>query len=395
MKQRRETCVINHGCVYKFNNEENEIVVFDTQVFTGHRLKNEFEATVKFCSLRGVYKDGREDEGVLREILNVCVPGHQQGSEYPRYVLLNWCRRLDYELVLIVDNAEDSMDVFSDYTIFGLISNMRTCSACKIKFLVTSRRSDIETAGAVANIQFVNVGLGPLDVQDSVEILKNGANLMSDTEPDTELKLRKIAELCDNIPLALRLAGPLLREESEYTFEELKQELEHNPARALGVEKMMEIAFEKLDESLKRALVCLSVFPQSFKRDAAEAILCDNCAKNLTNLKKKCLIQKQGDRYVIHVLIRSYAKQIGETEKFRQILSDGKRSFLEHFLSLILRYAKKYWGKDTCKESYCLFNEERINLESTLREIAVQKQIQDYSKLEEVVNESQQLAHLH
>ena len=35
----------------------------------------------------------------------------------------------------------------------------------------------------------------------------------------------------------------------------------------------MEIAFEKLEESLQRALVYLSVFPQSFKRDAAEAIL--------------------------------------------------------------------------------------------------------------------------
>ena len=127
-----------------------------------------------------------------------------------------------------------------------------------------------------------------------------------DTEPNTEVKLREIAALCENIPLALRLAGPLLAVDSEYTFEELKLKLEKNPTSTLGLKPIMEIAFEKLDESLQRALVSLSVFPQSFKRDAAAAILGDNCAEALTNLKKRCLIQKQGDRYLIHLLIRSY-----------------------------------------------------------------------------------------
>ena len=357
----------------------------------GHRLKNEFEAIVRFCSLRGAYKGRSEDNGALREILNVCVPGHQQGSEYPKYVLLNWCRRLDYELVLIVDNAEDVIGDRGDYTFLNLVSDMRMCSDCKIKFLVTSRRSDI--AGAVSNIQFVNICLGPLDVKESIEVLKNGAHLTSDTDTDTEVKLREIAELCENIPLALRLAGPLLAEESEYTFEGLKKKLEQNPAKTLGAEKMMEIAFEKLDDSLKRALVRLSVFPQSFKRDAAEAILGDTCAADLTNLKKRCLIQKQDDRNLIHFLIRSYAKQVGKEEEFCQILSDGKHGFLRHFLSLILRNAKKYWGKDTCKQSFILFNEERINLESTMREIAGQKEIQHCScEMEAVMNECQQVA---
>ena len=356
----------------------------------GYRLKNEFEAIVRFCSLGGAYKGRSEENGALREILNVCVPGHQQGSEYPKYVLLNWCRRLDYELVLIVDNAEDAVGDRGDYTFLNLVSDMRMCSDCRIKFLVTSRRWDI--AGAVSNIQFVNMSLGPLDVKESIEVLKNGAHLSSDTDTETEVKLREIAELCENIPLALRLAGPLLAEESEYTFEGLKKKLEQNPAKTLGAEKMMEIAFEKLDDSLKRALVRLSVFPQSFKRDAAEAILGDTCAADLTNLKKRCLIQKQDDRYLIHLLIRSYAKQVGKKEEFCQILSDGKHGFLRHFLSLILNNAKKYWGKDTCKESFILFNEERINLESTLREVAGQKEIQDCSEMEAVMNECQQVA---
>ena len=132
----------------------------------------------------------------------------------------------------------------------------------------------------------------------------------------------------------------------------------------------MEIAFERLDESLQLALVSLSVFRQSFKRDAAETMLGDTCAEALTNLMKRCLIQKEGDRYLIHSLKRSYAKQIGQRKEFGQILADGKHGYVRHFLSLILRNAEIYWAKDTCKESLKLFKEERINLEFTLREVA-------------------------
>ena len=57
------------------------------------------------------------------------------------------------------------------------------------------------------------------------------------------------------------------------------------------------------------------------------------------------------------------SKQVGKKEEFFQILSDGKHGFLRYFLSLILSNARKYWGKDTFKESFILFNEESINLE--------------------------------
>ena len=357
----------------------------------GYRLKNEFEAIVKFCSLRGA--GSGEDDRVVREILNVCVPGHQQGSEYPKHVLLNWCRQLENEMILIVDNVEDAILGRDKYSFFNLLGEMRMRSDCKIRFLITSSW-DIETTVTVSNIPLLKISLGPLDVKESVEVLKNAANLTSaETEPKTEVKLHEIAELCENIPLALRLAGPLLAVDSEYTFNELKRKLEKNPTSILGVKPIMEIAFEKLEESLQRALVYLSVFPQSFKRDAAEAILGDTCAEALTNLKKSCLIQKQGDRYLIHLLIRSYTKQIGQRKEFGQILADGKQGYNRHFLSLILRNAQIYWTKDTCKESLKMFNEERINLEFILREVANgQKKFQNCKELEDVVDSCSQVA---
>ena len=358
----------------------------------GYRLKDEFGAIVKYCSLRGAYKGSREVDSVVREILNVCVPDNYQGTEYPKHVLLNWCRQLDNEMILIIDNVEDVVDGRDKDWFLNLLSDMRIRSDCKIKFLITSSL-DVETVGTASNILLTKLDLGPVDVAESIEILKDSANLRSNTDTETKAKLREIAEICENIPLALRLAGPLLAMESEYTFDGLKHKLEQNPVRTLGVKPIMEIAFEKLDESFQHALVSLSVFPQSFKRDAAESILGDDCAEALTNLKKRCLIQKQDDRYLIHLLIRGYAKQIGQRDEFRQILVDGKQGYLKHFLGLFLRNSQIYWGKDTCKESFQLFNEERINIEYILQEVAGgQEKVQNCKELEDVVDACGQVA---
>ena len=358
----------------------------------GYRLKDEFGAIVKYCSLRGAYKGSREVESVVREILNVCIPGNYQGTEYPKHVLLNWCRQLDNGIILIIDNVEDVVEGRNKDWFLNLLTDMRMRSDCKIKFLITSSL-DVETVGTASNILLRKLDLGPLDAAESIEILKDSANLTSLSDTESKAKLRQIAEICEHIPLALRLAGPLLAMESEYTFDGLKYKLEQNAARTLGVKPIMEIAFEKLDESLQSALVSLSVFPQSFKRDAAEAILGDNCAEALTNLKKRCLIQKQGDRYLIHLFIRGYAKQIGQRDQFRQILVNGKEGYLKHLLRLILRNAQKYWGKDTCKESFQLFNEERINIEYILHEVAGgQEKVQNCKELEDVVDACGQVA---
>ena len=315
----------------------------------------------------------------------MCVPGHQPGNENPRHVLLNWCRRLEHELILVLDNAEDAMEEKVRDSFIQLLKDMKQYSQSKLKFLITSRRSDIDRATGL-NVKAIK--LGPLDLEESIGVLKNDAKLESEELCDN---LKQIAELCEHIPLALRLAGRLLSSESEYTVEELIQKLQNNPTKTLGRERMMEIAFEKLDESLQQALVCLSVFVRSFDRNAAKALLGVNCAEYLTKLKERCLIQKQDDRYLIHLLIRSYARQIGR-EKLPHILAHGQQAFLEYFLSLIVSNAKTYWGKDTCRDSFDLFNAERLNYESTLRNVSSSRKIKNCEQLEDVVNKCRLVA---
>lgn len=125
----------------------------------------------------------------------------------------------------------------------------------------------------IHGLTFEHVPLEPLEIQDSDEFLKVGVELPSDIPSEQANSLLvKLAEVCENIPLALRLAGPLLSTESEYTFDELVDELVQNATETLGRERMMEMAFEKLDKTLKNALVCLSVFVHSFDKRAEEAV---------------------------------------------------------------------------------------------------------------------------
>ncbi|PFX14022.1 uncharacterized protein LOC111345312 [Stylophora pistillata] len=361
----------------------------------GHILKDDFGRIVKFCSLRDLHptkngRDTKDDEGesVLREILNKCQPGHQAPHENPRYVLLNWCRGLEQDLVLVLDNAEDAMeDSFQNWFI-QLLNDMRTYSKAKIKFIITSRSTDIKsTRGPDLDVE--KVPIEPLSEEDSIKVLKVVGRLQVDFDVSAE-KLRRVAELCGHIPLALRLASALLSSDSEYSIDELIVDLGKDPTRTLECEAMMEIAFEKLSERLQHSLIRLSVFGQSFEKTAAKALLGDSCAEHLTQLKKRCFILKDGDRYFLHLLIRGYARTIGE-KKFRRILKRGRQAFNEHFLALILRNTKMYMRKDQCKASFHLFNEERLNYESLLRNVITEK-IRNCDRLRDVVSDCRNVA---
>ena len=370
----------------------------------GHQL-DKSGLIVLYCSLRDT--QGKEDkevpELVFREILSVCAPDVQQIKDNSRHDLLNWCRDLDDELILILDDADGAMENLEFFKEF--LKNLRTCSKRNIKFIITSRRLDITRVTTGLDIEVVEVK--PLKLEESIAVLKNGANLRSDAEQCILDNLPKIAELCQNIPQVLRLAGPLLAPESDCTLDELIQKLQENPTETLGLDaRIMSIALKRLDLPSKDALVGLSVFPRSFERYAAEALL-GECSDRLRKLKQRCLIQQyclprrspfvvftrnpsqptvekdHSNRYLMHLLIRDYSRQMGELEP-KQITPDYKQKFLEHFLSRILEYSKLYWGKDSCKDSLILFNEERVNLESTIADVG-QKKARYCKKLEDIV----------
>ena len=352
-----------------------------------YQLK-EASKDIKFCDLRGACEN--EDE-MVRAILNDCDSGYQQTNTKPKYVLLQWCRRLQSETILVLDNAEDVLAKDSLKGAFTkLLGEMRKCTPQRnlIKFLITSRRSDIDSLTTRLNV--LSVKIGPLNEEESIQILNDGAKLPCVSDPETHRKFSKVAALCEHIPLALRLAGPLLSSDSEYSFEELIQGLDENATKTLQLEQMMEIAFGQLDETLQHALVRLSVFVSSFDKEATKALLGDKCPEMLTKLRGRSLIEKQHNRYHLHLLIRDYARQKGKDE-FSQILAQGRQSFLKHFLALILINTGTYWQKEGCRNSLDLFDGERLNFEYALKIVSVEERL-DSKELETVANKCRLVA---
>ena len=349
-----------------------------------YRLKDAGK-DVRFCDLRGACAN--EDE-MVRMILNDCDSGHQQTNTKPKHVLLHWCRRLQSETILVLDNAEDVLAEVSLKEAFTkLLGEMRKYTPQKnlIKFVITSRHSDINSPTTILNVTPIQVG--PLNEEESIQILKDGARLPSVSDQETQRKFKKVAELCEHIPLALRLAGPLLSSDSEYSFEELIQGLDENATKTLSLEleEMMRIAFEQLDETLQHALIRLSVFVRSFDKEAAKALLGGKCPELLRNLRRRSLIERHQNRYHLHLLIRDYARQKGR-DHFRQILAQGQQSFLKHFLALILNNVRTYWQKDGCRRSLDLFDVERLNFEHALKMVSSEEKFEDSREIESFVN---------
>ena len=351
-------------------------------ILASYRLEG-VDKDVRFCDLRGACAN--EDE-MVRAILNDCDSGHQQTNTKPKHVLLQWCRQLQSETILVLDNAEDVLAEDSLKEAFTkLLGEMRKYTPQKnlIKFLITSRHSDINSPTTLLNVTPIQVG--PLNEEESIQILKDGAGLSSVSDPEKE-KFKNVAALCEHIPLALHLAGPLLSSDSEYSFEELIQGLDKNAIKTLQLELMMRIAFEQLDETLQHALVCLSVFVRSFDKEAAKALLGDKCPEMLRNLRSRSLIEKQHNRYHLHLLIRDYARQKGR-DHFHQTLAQGQQSFLKHFMAQILNNTRTYWQKDGCRRSLDLFDVERLNFEHALKIVSSEETFEDSRELESVVND--------
>ena len=202
-----------------------------------YQITRAFDSHVLFCSLRGFCCS---EEDICRNILSICTSG-KLTSENPKYELLNWCRKLEHKIVIVLDNAEDALEDDIRDLFISLIEQMRKCSQMKMKFLITSRQSDVFLS--IGNFVVKPIQVGPLDQTESIEVLKFYSGLQSEVET---AKFAAVAEKCENVPLALRLAGPLLSPDSEYSVDELIHDLEDCPTTTLkGTKHMIKIAFER------------------------------------------------------------------------------------------------------------------------------------------------------
>jgi tetratricopeptide (TPR) repeat protein len=195
-------------------------------------------------------------------------------------------------VLLLLDNAADSAQV----------RHLIPPTGCAM--LVTSQQA-ITVAGMTL------FPLNPLPPEQAQKLLLKIA-------PRTKAAAKKICELCDYLPLAIRATGSLLNITPDLSPATYANQLKNERKRLerigeegveIGVEASFNLSYARLSPEAARVFRLLSVFPSSFDAAAEEAVCADSNHEQLTDLLKRSLVlyDSSTNRYRLLDLTRLFA----------------------------------------------------------------------------------------
>ncbi|GAA1577292.1 BTAD domain-containing putative transcriptional regulator [Kribbella hippodromi] len=179
--------------------------------------------------------------------------------------------------------------------------------------LVTSRVVPATLDGAL------HIRLETLANEASVELLSRlagQARIDADRAAADEL-----IELCGGLPLALRIAGARLAARPDWPVAELTTRLADDRSRLaelehsdLAVRPSFAVSFDALSADAACVLVHLGVLGLSSVSVPVAAAMAgrDDVRRNLDELVEAQLVQPAGDRYVLHDLVRLFAREVAD-----------------------------------------------------------------------------------
>jgi tetratricopeptide (TPR) repeat protein len=194
----------------------------------------------------------------------------------------------------------------------------------------------------------------------------------------TETEAERLAQLCGNLPVALKTAGGFLKAYSSVPVTEYLAELEENRLEGLrnddqpldDVNRVFEASYRALSESERRAWTALSVMPADFDRDAGKAVIESTrsdgtpaASKPLDRLVHLNLLDydENSGRHDWHDLLRDYAaarRPEGEAERARL-------AHAEYFTEVAWQADALYkQGNEYMLKGLALFDRERVHLEA-------------------------------
>lgn len=246
--------------------------------------------------------------------------------------LLKWQKWL-----LILDNAADAEQVAP------LLKDLPP----SVSVIITSRKR-ISLPEVMKQID--------LEVMASDDAVKMLDGIVKETRPDlNENDLTAIAGKCGYLPLALRVAGTMLRDNKMWTRKRFEDALEKEPLRHLNLKtdeynvgRVLSLSVRQLiedDPERARRFQMLSVFPATFALDAAMAVWDldeDGAFTELNDLHGRSLIEwdETTDRYRLHDLIRHVARDPFPADHPLAATSDerlglAERRFAEHYMKVL------------------------------------------------------------
>ena len=325
-------------------------------VEVSHRLHNDHDKFVIFSDMSTASTINDMMEQLCRDI--GIIPEEDRKSS-----LIQWLRNIGYSVIFVMDGVDDILTPRNDWNTFIRLLRKNSRQHCQI---ITTSRIEYRIDG----ISTVNIPVQEMDDNSSLALLKVVlAERCPGLHVDEEY-LRKLAELCGNIPLAMCIAASRVKD-----FTDRKKLLEHLESKPLEtledsesdqfVRRAIKMSYEKLTDEQQRSLVRLAVFKGNFSEEAAQAVIeKDDLDTNnvLKELVTRSLLTKFSEgRYSIHHLIRHFLNQMNDIE-----IETATSRMVEYYLNLCHTSAIKSYTKDGFKKEREILKREAHNIENAL-----------------------------
>ena len=279
-------------------------------VHAAHRLAEWFPDGQLFIDLHGHTKGyrPRSPAEALEAFLHALgVPAQQVPEDVDQRAALYRQRLADTRTLILLDNAVDEAQ---------LRPLLPASPGCLV--LVTSRRrlKGLDEAHSLS--------LDLLPAQDAVVLLR--AVVGPDRIDADDPLLGEIARLCGRLPLAIRIAGALLRHRPAWSLEHLASLLRDQHRRVSvfrdgerDLASIFDLSYRGLDEQHRRVLRRLGMVPgpDSDAYAAAALLECDPTTATwlLEDLvDHNLLIEYAPGRYRLHDLMRAHARALATSD---------------------------------------------------------------------------------
>ena len=293
---------------------------------------------VYFASVRGM--ESKED--LVSKLLSMFADDKQVGHISSSHLIIQYLQQIQNPLVLILDNADDlleSGDTRRKENVLQFIEEILT--HCKqIKLLLTTRESlDFLSHKHSIYLEKINV-LDEISSADLVRLLLPGAS-----DDDYNCVVRE----CGSVPLSMRLMCSLIKE-ANVSINALLEEMNNSTlVHVLDIEcfpnnvrlkSVIKTSFERLTVHERDAFVSLSVFPEWFGLDEAQAILNAKTEfktkQIIRSLERKSLIDCADNfsHFTIHSLFRSFIEEETKNDQaVGNVFLNAQLQFYDYYIS--------------------------------------------------------------
>ena len=352
-----------------------------------HKLNEDHNVPVVFCQLTTATT---VDEMVRRLCRDVGI----YHEDDPKSSLIVWLKNVKSKVIFVMDDIDNLLEEKTYF--YEFVRLLRKNSNWRCQIVTTSR-----TTCEIRELLTAEVQVEEMNDEACMELLRQQC-----PEQEDEF-LRRLAELCGKIPLAMCIAGS--RVDDFENSHELLQHLQEQPMKTLECPKSDEyvyrainMSYEKCSDEEKETLVRLAVFEGIFSEKAARVVIEKKDLETkhiLNNLFFRSLIkQPTKHRYSIHLLIKHFLndQQEGENEiagRAREAATCAEVLMVEYYLKLGHDLTIQSYTKDGYKENREALKQEAHNIQNVLKICCQQKDpttsdISDYLANSEIYNTS-------